>query len=45
MPEIWDIEDKENQDKSPICTLLQQNPAPYFKRVFKNKVYTVLKVL
>lgn len=44
MPEIWDLEDEENQRKEPLCTLLKQNPGPHFKRVFRNSVYDVLKI-
>ncbi|CAG5129453.1 unnamed protein product, partial [Candidula unifasciata] len=45
MPEIWDLEDQENQGKPPACTELKKNPQPYFKPVFRNNVYTVLKLL
>ncbi|XP_025095968.1 probable C-mannosyltransferase DPY19L1 isoform X2 [Pomacea canaliculata] len=44
MPEIWDLEDEENQGKEPLCTLLKQNPGLHFKRVFRNSVYDVLQV-
>lgn len=44
MPEIWDISDKENRHKTPVCLLLNENPEPYFKTVYKNNVYTILKV-
>lgn len=44
MPEIWDIEDKVNQGKQPLCQKLLNNPEPHFKRVFRNNVYQVLKV-
>ena len=44
MPEIWDISDEENRHKTPVCMLLKENPEPYFKTVYKNNVYTILKV-
>ncbi|KAK6166714.1 hypothetical protein SNE40_023346 [Patella caerulea] len=45
MPEIWDIEDVENRGKTPVCMKLKEKPGPYFKRVFRNVFYDVLKVL
>ncbi|XP_053374702.1 probable C-mannosyltransferase DPY19L1 [Mercenaria mercenaria] len=46
MAEIWDIEDEENRgETTPACTKLKESPGPYFKTVFKNNVYQVLKVL
>lgn len=46
MAEIWDIEDKANRgETTPACTKLKESPEPYFKRVFQNNVYQVLKVL
>ncbi|BFZ02138.1 hypothetical protein BsWGS_05177 [Bradybaena similaris] len=45
MPEIWDLEDGENQGRPPACTELKKIPQPYFKPVFKNSVYTVLKLV
>ena len=44
MAEIWDLEDKDNRGKEPLCSIMQRDPKPYFKRVFKNSVYQVLKV-
>ncbi|XP_033761456.1 probable C-mannosyltransferase DPY19L1 [Pecten maximus] len=44
MPEIWDIEDKANRGKQPLCQKLLHNAEPHFKRVFRNNVYQVLKV-
>ena len=45
MSEIWDLEDIENRGKTPTCQVLGKDPTPYFKRVFRNKVYDVLQVL
>ena len=45
MAEVWDLEDKENQDKIPVCARLHKVPEPYFQRVYHNKVYEVLRVL
>ncbi|XP_013396417.1 probable C-mannosyltransferase DPY19L1 [Lingula anatina] len=46
MPEIWDVEDPENKNApEPTCTTLRRNPGPHFKRVFKNDVYEVLKIV
>ena len=44
MPEIWDIEDIENRGKTPACIKMMENPEPYFKNVFRNNVYNILKV-
>jgi hypothetical protein len=44
MAEIWDLEDKDNRGKEPLCSIMQRDPKPYFKRVFENSVYQVLKV-
>ncbi|XP_071152611.1 protein C-mannosyl-transferase DPY19L1-like [Mytilus edulis] len=43
MAEIWDLEDTKNRGKEPLCSILQRDPKPYFKTVFKNAVYSVLK--
>ncbi|XP_076460518.1 protein C-mannosyl-transferase DPY19L1-like [Babylonia areolata] len=43
MPEMWDMEDEENRGREALCTLLRENPAPHFSRVFRNDVYDVLK--
>ncbi|GFR59750.1 Dpy-19-like 1 [Elysia marginata] len=44
LPEIWDLEDKENFGKEPSCMKLQKKPGPYFKLVFANSVYQVLQL-
>ncbi|XP_033639187.1 probable C-mannosyltransferase DPY19L1 [Asterias rubens] len=44
LPEIWDIEDKVNAKKEPACIKLRRNPAPFFREVFKNSVYIILKL-
>ncbi|GFO16417.1 protein dpy-19-like 1-like protein [Plakobranchus ocellatus] len=44
LPEIWDIEDSENQGKQPVCIKMQKKPEPHFKTVFENVVYKVLKL-
>ncbi|XP_002131981.2 protein C-mannosyl-transferase DPY19L1 [Ciona intestinalis] len=44
MPEIWDIEEPENMGKRPACAVARANPKPWFQVVYKNDVYTVLKV-
>jgi len=33
------------QGKTPACTVARADPAPYFKEVFKNDVYTLLKLV
>ncbi|XP_052093722.1 probable C-mannosyltransferase DPY19L1 [Mytilus californianus] len=45
MAEIWDLEDRKNRGKEPLCSILQRDPKPYFKTVFKNAVYSVLKLI
>lgn len=44
MAEIWDLEDKVNEGKMPICAKFLQNPSPYFTRVYRNEVYHILKL-
>ncbi|XP_046580425.1 probable C-mannosyltransferase DPY19L1 [Haliotis rubra] len=44
MPEIWDTEDIENRGKTPYCEIVRDRPEPYFKRVYMNNVYQVLKL-
>ncbi|XP_066282351.1 protein C-mannosyl-transferase DPY19L1-like [Branchiostoma lanceolatum] len=45
LPEIWDVEEPENVGKHPTCDAVKKKPEPYFKVLFKNKIYVVLKVL
>ena len=45
MADVWDLEDKSNIDKTPACLRLQQQPQPYFEKVFKNDAYEILKVV
>ncbi|KAL4222659.1 hypothetical protein ACF0H5_018701 [Mactra antiquata] len=45
MAEIWDVEDKANKHEPiPACAKLKDNPTPYFRKVFQNNVYQVLKL-
>ncbi|PIK41594.1 putative C-mannosyltransferase DPY19L1 isoform X2 [Apostichopus japonicus] len=44
LPEIWDVEDAENRGKEPTCMRLKRNAGPFFKEVFKNSEYTILKL-
>ncbi|XP_022102331.1 probable C-mannosyltransferase DPY19L1 [Acanthaster planci] len=44
LPEIWDIEDQENAGEEPLCLKLHRNAAPYFREVYRNDVYTILKL-
>lgn len=44
MPEIWDLEDVQYRGKAPACEHARNNPEPYFTEVFKNNIYTLLKV-
>jgi len=44
MPQIWDIEQPEYKDRIPACATARNNPMPYFSNVYKNDVYTILKV-
>uniref|UniRef100_H2ZHL2 C-mannosyltransferase DPY19L1 n=1 Tax=Ciona savignyi TaxID=51511 RepID=H2ZHL2_CIOSA len=44
MPEIWDIEEPEKRGRTPACAVARANPRPWFDIVYKNDVYTVLKV-
>ena len=32
------------QVKTPACAIARRNPSPYFTEVFKNGVFTILKV-
>jgi len=43
MPQLWDLEDKENAHYPPVCPILWKNPRP-FVLVFKNPVYMVLQI-
>ncbi|XP_078591642.1 protein C-mannosyl-transferase DPY19L1-like [Branchiostoma floridae x Branchiostoma japonicum] len=45
LPEIWDLEDPQRAGKQPTCDAVKKKPEPYFKVLFKNKIYIVLKVL
>ena len=45
MADIWDIEDEANRGRERTCARIYQNPGRHFKRVFRNSVYDVLKVL
>ena len=45
MAEIWDIEDSVNRRRQPVCERLAYKPEPYFRRVFRNHQYDILKVL
>ena len=45
MAEIWDIEDEVNRGKVPACERLYVEPAPFFRRVFRNEQYDVLQVI
>ncbi|XP_042329167.1 probable C-mannosyltransferase DPY19L1 [Sceloporus undulatus] len=44
MPEIWDVEDKSNAGKVPLCTIMSRDSRPYFQTVFSNSLYKVLEV-
>uniref|UniRef100_A0A4W3JVV6 Dpy-19-like 1, like (H. sapiens) n=1 Tax=Callorhinchus milii TaxID=7868 RepID=A0A4W3JVV6_CALMI len=44
MPEIWDVEDPQNANRIPLCTILSKAPGPFFITMFQNDIYTVLKV-
>ncbi|XP_078672163.1 protein C-mannosyl-transferase DPY19L1-like [Branchiostoma floridae x Branchiostoma belcheri] len=45
LPEIWDIEEPQHAGKQPTCDAVKKKPEPYFKVLFKNNIYVVLKVL
>ncbi|KAK2149809.1 hypothetical protein LSH36_436g06053 [Paralvinella palmiformis] len=45
MAEVWDLEDVDNRGKPPVCARLHKMPEPYFKSVFRNSIYDVLKVI
>jgi len=44
MPEIFDIEEPQLAGGIPACAVARNNPEPYFSEVFKNDVYTILRV-
>lgn len=44
MPEIWDLEDIEFRGRTPACAIAREDPEPYFTEVFKNDIYTLLRV-
>ncbi|KAL5007371.1 hypothetical protein ScPMuIL_016177 [Solemya velum] len=45
MAEIWDLEDVENRQREKVCNLLKEDPAPHFRRVFRNKIYDILQLV
>ncbi|XP_063055665.1 dpy-19-like 1, like [Engraulis encrasicolus] len=44
MPEIWDLEDRENAGNTPLCTMMSRDTRPHFTTVFQNSIYKVLRV-
>lgn len=44
--DVWDGEDPDNQGRPMFCELVEEGEElPGFEIVFKNKVYTVLKLM
>jgi len=41
--ELWDLEDKVNINRPPVCPILWKNPSPFVK-VFHNQEYKIFKV-
>ena len=44
LPQVYDLEDTEFRQNKPVCEILRTKPAPYFKEIFKNQHYTILKL-
>ena len=44
LPQVYDLEDVPYRKNKPFCEILRNNPEPYFKEVFKNQHYTILKI-
>ena len=44
LPEIWDVEDASNRHRKSTCSQLHACAEPYFRRVFANAAYHVLRV-
>ena len=44
LPVVYDLEDVEYRGKQPCCAIIRDNPEPFFKALFKNQHYTVLKI-
>ena len=44
LPQVYDIEDVEYRSNKPVCEILKNKPTPYFKQIFKNAHYTILKL-
>ncbi|XP_031552907.1 probable C-mannosyltransferase DPY19L1 [Actinia tenebrosa] len=43
MVDMWDREDQKNRNRPACCMLIEENPAP-FKKVFKNKKYSIFQL-
>ncbi|XP_064645392.1 protein C-mannosyl-transferase DPY19L1-like [Lineus longissimus] len=44
MLDTWDADDVENRNRPSTCVELFKKPEPYFKAVFKNNAYVILKL-
>lgn len=44
LPEVWDVEDVENRTKEPCCSVLARGSLGLFKPLYRNDVYTLLKL-
>ena len=44
LPKVYDLEDVEYRGGRPCCEIIAENPEPYFKEVFKNVHYRILKI-
>ena len=44
LPEVWDVEDVENRKKEPCCSVLERGNLGLFKLLYRNDVYTLLKL-
>ena len=42
---MYDIEDVEFRGNEAVCHAIHKDPAPYFKRIFRNPTYHILEVV
>lgn len=44
MPELWDLHDIENRNKTPLCERLNNQEYGPFELVYQNPVYKIFRV-